>query len=82
MKVVSSADQVRAAVRTAKVQNQRVGFVPTMGALHDGHISLVRSARQQCPFVVVSVFVNPTQFGPNEDFKSYPRTLERDREML
>src|SRR5262245_56432894 len=82
MKVVSSADQVRAAVRTAKVQHQRVGFVPTMGALHDGHLSLVRAARQQCPFVVASVFVNPTQFGPHEDFKTYPRNLERDRQML
>ncbi len=82
MKVVSSADQVRAAVRTAKSQQQRIGFIPTMGALHQGHMSLIRTARQQCQFVVASVFVNPTQFGPNEDFKSYPRDLNRDRQML
>ena len=82
MKVVTSSEQVHAAVRTAKAQDQRVGFVPTMGALHEGHLSLVRAARQRCRFVVASVFVNPTQFGPNEDFKTYPRNLERDRQML
>lgn len=82
MKVITSADEVRAMVRTAKAEGRKVGLVPTMGALHQGHLSLVRTARQQCPFVVASVFVNPTQFGPNEDFKSYPRNLERDREML
>ena len=82
MKVFSSAEQVRAAVRTAKSQDHRIGLVPTMGALHQGHLSLVRAARQQAPYVVASVFVNPTQFGPNEDFQEYPRDLERDRRML
>jgi len=82
MKICESSEQVRAAVRAAKSQGQRVGFVPTMGALHEGHLSLVRAARQQCPFVVASVFVNPAQFGPNEDFAKYPRNLERDRQML
>ena len=82
MKICESSEQVRAAVRAAKSQGQRVGFVPTMGALHEGHLSLVRAARQQCPFVVASVFVNPAQFGPNEDFAKYPRNLDRDRQML
>jgi pantoate--beta-alanine ligase len=82
MKVITSADEVRAMVRTVKAEGRKVGFVPTMGALHEGHLSLVRAARQQCPFVVASVFVNPTQFGPNEDFQNYPRNLERDRQML
>ena len=73
---------MRAASRAARQDGRRLGFVPTMGALHAGHISLVRAARHQCDAVAVSIFVNPTQFGPKEDFSKYPRTFERDRELL
>ncbi len=73
---------MRAACRALRKAGKRLGFVPTMGALHDGHFSLVRAARNSCEGVAVSIFVNPTQFGPNEDLAKYPRTFDRDREML
>lgn len=76
--VVTTVAEVRAAVAAARANGRTVGFVPTMGALHDGHAVLIRAARQATGFVVVSVFVNPTQFGPTEDYQKYPRTLGAD----
>ena len=73
---------MRRASRAVRIAGKRLGFVPTMGALHEGHLSLVRAARAASGVVAASVFVNPTQFGPNEDLAKYPRTFERDCEWL
>jgi pantoate--beta-alanine ligase len=81
MKVVTTIEEVRRLVKAARGDGRRIGLVPTMGALHVGHISLVEAAVKDCDFVVVSVFVNPTQFGPGEDFENYPRPLEADLEI-
>ena len=82
MKIYTTVEQTRLLSREARGQGRRIGFVPTMGALHAGHISLVRAAKAQSDFVAVSIFVNPTQFGPKEDYSKYPRTFDRDRELL
>lgn len=82
MKIIHSLAEMKAAVQKLKQSKASIGFVPTMGALHEGHRSLVRHARGETDQVVVSIFVNPTQFGPKEDFKSYPRTPKQDLELL
>ncbi|MDH7568114.1 MAG: pantoate--beta-alanine ligase [Armatimonadota bacterium] len=81
MKIARRVDEVRAEVAAARQQGRRVGFVPTMGYFHAGHLELMRRARAENDLVVVSLFVNPTQFGPNEDFQRYPRDFERDAAM-
>jgi pantoate--beta-alanine ligase len=81
-RVVSSRDELRAAVSAARREGKSIGLVPTMGALHTGHLSLVDASVARCGFTVVTIFVNPTQFGPNEDFRKYPRTLDSDMAAL
>ncbi len=82
MQTVSSVEALRSQVRQWRQAGLSIAFVPTMGNLHDGHIQLVTQAKQQADKVVVSIFVNPTQFGPNEDFASYPRTEQQDQQRL
>ncbi len=82
MRVVRSIKRVRRIITAARRKHLTIGLVPTMGALHEGHLSLVRLARKKSDFVVVSVFVNPTQFEPHEDLSTYPRNLKRDLQLL
>ena len=81
LRLIGEVAELRNEVAAARNRGERIGCVPTMGALHDGHLSLVRAARAECDFVVVTIFVNPTQFGPSEDFEKYPRTLDADLEI-
>ena len=80
--IATTIDELRAKIATLRDGGARLGFVPTMGALHEGHVSLVHETRNHADRVIVSIFVNPTQFAPHEDFDRYPRTLESDAEKL
>lgn len=82
MEAIRSIDEIRETSRSLKWEGKTVGFVPTMGALHEGHLSLIRLAQERSDAVIASIYVNPEQFGPDEDFEDYPRRLDNDLEIL
>ncbi len=82
MRTFTQVAPLRVSLRGLREEGKTIGFVPTMGALHDGHLTLMRKAKGECDVVVASIFVNPTQFGHNEDFTAYPRDLNRDLQMI
>ncbi len=81
MQIIKTPDEMQQAAQSLRREGKTVGFVPTMGFLHEGHLSLMKIARRRCDVLVASIFVNPTQFGPNEDLDAYPRDFERDEKL-